>query len=30
MGASRQAAENVKRFLTGEQVVGLVRREEYL
>jgi glycerate dehydrogenase len=30
MGASRQAAENVKRFLTGEQVVGLVRREDYL
>ncbi len=30
MSASRQAAENVKRFLTGEQVVGLVRREEYL
>jgi glycerate dehydrogenase len=30
MGATRQAAENVKRFLTGEQVVGLVRREDYL
>jgi phosphoglycerate dehydrogenase-like enzyme len=29
-GASRQAADNVKRFLTGEQVTGIVRREEYL
>jgi phosphoglycerate dehydrogenase-like enzyme len=30
MGATRQAAENVKRFLKGEQVVGMVRREDYL
>jgi glycerate dehydrogenase len=30
MGASRQATENVQRFLKGEQVVGLVRREDYL
>ncbi len=30
MGASRQAVENIQRFLTGEQVVGLVRREDYL
>jgi phosphoglycerate dehydrogenase-like enzyme len=30
MGASRQAAENVKRFLKGEQVVGIARREDYL
>ena len=30
MGASRLAAENVKRFLTGEQVVRLVCREDYL
>jgi phosphoglycerate dehydrogenase-like enzyme len=28
--AARQAAENVKRFLRGEQVTGLARREEYL
>ena len=28
--AARQAAENVKRFLQGEQVVGIVRREDYL
>ena len=28
--AARQAAENVKRFLQGEQVVGIVQREEYL
>jgi phosphoglycerate dehydrogenase-like enzyme len=30
MDATRQAAENVKRFLKGEQVVGMVRREDYL
>jgi phosphoglycerate dehydrogenase-like enzyme len=30
MGASRQAVDNIQRFLTGEQVVGLVRREDYL
>ena len=30
MGASRQAVDNIKRFLAGEQVVGLVRREDYL
>jgi phosphoglycerate dehydrogenase-like enzyme len=30
MGASRQAAENIKRFLKGEQVVGIARREDYL
>ena len=30
MGASRQAAENVKRFLKGEQVMGIARREDYL
>jgi phosphoglycerate dehydrogenase-like enzyme len=29
-GATRQAAENVKRFLKGEQVVGIARREDYL
>jgi glycerate dehydrogenase len=28
--AARQAAENVKRFLRGEQVTGLARREDYL
>ena len=28
--AARQAAENVKRFLTGEKVMGVVRREDYL
>ncbi len=30
IGAIRQAAENVKRFLKGEQVVGIARREDYL
>src|SRR6516162_875988 len=30
MSASRQAADNIKRFLTGEQVTGIVRREDYL
>lgn len=30
MGASRQAADNIKRFLTGEQVTGIVHREDYL
>ncbi len=30
MSASRQAAENVKRFLKGEQVVGIAGREDYL
>jgi phosphoglycerate dehydrogenase-like enzyme len=30
MGASRQAADNIRRFLKGEQVVGLVHREDYL
>ena len=30
MSASRQAAENVQRFLKGESVVGLVRREDYV
>jgi glycerate dehydrogenase len=30
MGATRRAAENVERFLKGEQVMGIVRREEYL
>jgi phosphoglycerate dehydrogenase-like enzyme len=29
-GATRQAAENIQRFLKGEQVIGIVRREEYL
>ncbi|MFL5627369.1 MAG: 2-hydroxyacid dehydrogenase [Ktedonobacteraceae bacterium] len=28
--AARQAAENVKRFLTGEKVMGVARREDYL
>jgi phosphoglycerate dehydrogenase-like enzyme len=28
--ATRQAAENVKRFLKGDQVVGRARREDYL
>ncbi len=27
--ATRQAVENIQRFLKGEQVVGLVRREDY-
>jgi phosphoglycerate dehydrogenase-like enzyme len=30
MAATRQAAENVQRFLKGEQVVGIARREDYL
>src|SRR2546422_8841535 len=30
MGATRQAAENVMRFLKGEQVLGIARREDYL
>ena len=30
MSASRQATDNIKRFLTGEQVTGIVRREDYL
>jgi phosphoglycerate dehydrogenase-like enzyme len=30
MGASRQAAENVQRFLKGEHVIGIARREDYL
>jgi phosphoglycerate dehydrogenase-like enzyme len=30
MGASRQAVENIQHFLTGEQVTGIVRREDYL
>ena len=30
MDATRQAAENVKRFLKGEQVVGIARREDYV
>jgi glycerate dehydrogenase len=29
MAATRQAAENVQRFLKGEQVVGIARREDY-
>ncbi len=28
--AARQAAENVKHFLSGEKVIGLARREDYL
>ncbi len=28
--AARQAAENVKHFLKGEKVIGIVRREDYL
>jgi phosphoglycerate dehydrogenase-like enzyme len=27
---ARMAAENVRRFLRGEAVIGVVRREEYL
>jgi phosphoglycerate dehydrogenase-like enzyme len=27
--AARQAAENIKRYLTGENVTGIVRREDY-
>jgi len=27
---ARQAAENIKRFLSGEKVAGIVRREDYL
>ena len=30
MSASRQAAENVQRFLKREQVFGIARREDYL
>lgn len=29
LDAARQAAENVKRFLKGEQVIGIARREDY-
>ncbi len=29
-GAATQSAENVRRFLKGEQVIGVVRREDYL
>ena len=28
--AARQAAENIKHFLKGEKVMGVVRREDYL
>jgi phosphoglycerate dehydrogenase-like enzyme len=28
--AARQAAENIKHFLKGEKVIGIVRREDYL
>ena len=28
--ATRQAAENIKHFLEGEKVIGIVRREDYL
>jgi len=30
VGATRQAAENVKRFLKGEQMLGIARREDYV
>src|SRR6266550_2712674 len=30
MDATRQATENVKRFLKGEKVLGIARREDYL
>src|SRR5256884_438644 len=30
LDATRQAAENVKRFLKGEKVLGIARREDYL
>ena len=30
LGATRQAAENVKHFLKGEKVIGIARREDYL
>ena len=30
MSASRQAVDNIQRFLKGEQVTGIVRREDYL
>jgi hypothetical protein len=30
VGGARLAAENVKRFLRGEQVTGIARREDYL
>ena len=30
LDATRQAAENVKRFLRGEKVLGIARREDYL
>jgi phosphoglycerate dehydrogenase-like enzyme len=30
IAATRQAAENVNRFLKGEQVVGIARREDYV
>lgn len=28
--AAKQAAENIRHFLNGERVVGMVRREDYL
>jgi phosphoglycerate dehydrogenase-like enzyme len=28
--AVRQAAENIKRFLDGERVAGIIRREDYV
>jgi phosphoglycerate dehydrogenase-like enzyme len=30
LDAARQAAENLKHFITGEKVAGIVRREDYL
>jgi phosphoglycerate dehydrogenase-like enzyme len=30
LDAARQAAENVKQFLKGEKVMGIIRREDYL
>jgi phosphoglycerate dehydrogenase-like enzyme len=30
LSAARQAAENVRRYLRGEQVTGIMRREDYL
>jgi len=30
LNAVQQAAENVKRFLKGEKVIGIIRREDYL
>jgi len=30
LNATQRAAENIKHFLKGEKVIGIVRREDYL